>query len=88
MSFGFEWDLNKASANLSKHGVSFSEAASVFADPLSNGFGRYPLGRGEPVLHDRRIEPRPAAIRLLHRPRRSVPRHQRAASDKQGKDTI
>jgi uncharacterized DUF497 family protein len=35
MSLGFEWDLNKASANLSKHGVSFSKAASVFADPLS-----------------------------------------------------
>ena len=30
----FEWDNNKASKNLSKHGVSFSEAQSVFDDPL------------------------------------------------------
>jgi len=35
VSFGFEWDLNKAAVNLAKHGVSFVEAASVFTDPLS-----------------------------------------------------
>lgn len=29
----FEWDANKAAANLRKHGVSFGEAATVFADP-------------------------------------------------------
>jgi uncharacterized DUF497 family protein len=31
----FEWDLNKATGNLRKHGVSFTEAATVFDDPLS-----------------------------------------------------
>lgn len=31
----FEWDPNKAAANLRKHGVSFDEAATVLADPLS-----------------------------------------------------
>ena len=31
----FEWDPVKADLNLHKHGVSFHEAASVFADPLS-----------------------------------------------------
>ena len=31
----FEWDSEKASDNLSKHGVSFEEAATVFRDPLS-----------------------------------------------------
>jgi hypothetical protein len=31
----FEWDPNKASQNLLKHSVSFNEAATVFADPLS-----------------------------------------------------
>ena len=31
----FEWDPEKASENLSKHGVSFEEAATVFRDPLS-----------------------------------------------------
>lgn len=28
----FEWDVRKAAANLRKHGVSFDEAATVFAD--------------------------------------------------------
>jgi uncharacterized DUF497 family protein len=30
----FEWDPNKASENLRKHRVSFTEAASVFGDLL------------------------------------------------------
>jgi uncharacterized DUF497 family protein len=35
MQLIFEWDQNKARTNLVKHGVSFAEAATVFADPLS-----------------------------------------------------
>ena len=35
MALGFEWDETKAGANLTKHGVSFEEAATVFGDPLS-----------------------------------------------------
>jgi uncharacterized DUF497 family protein len=35
MSFTFEWDDEKAAENLTKHGISFSEASTVFADPLS-----------------------------------------------------
>jgi len=35
MSLSFEWDADKASGNLAKHGVSFAEASTVFADPLS-----------------------------------------------------
>lgn len=31
----FEWDNAKASSNLAKHGVSFEQATSVFADELS-----------------------------------------------------
>jgi len=31
----FEWDSEKARQNLSKHGVSFEEASTVFDDPLS-----------------------------------------------------
>ena len=31
----FEWDAQKASDNLAKHGVSFAEAATVFADPMA-----------------------------------------------------
>jgi uncharacterized DUF497 family protein len=30
----FEWDHNKASSNLKKHGVSFEEAATIFNDPM------------------------------------------------------
>jgi hypothetical protein len=30
----FEWDQKKAKLNLSKHGVSFEEAKTVFNDPL------------------------------------------------------
>jgi hypothetical protein len=31
----FEWDANKARANLAKHTVSFPEATTVFGDPVS-----------------------------------------------------
>ena len=31
----FEWDNRKAAENLRKHGVSFDEARTAFADPLS-----------------------------------------------------
>ena len=30
---GFEWDADKARANLAKHGVSFAQAVEAFADP-------------------------------------------------------
>lgn len=35
MDGAFEWDPHKAEVNLQKHGVSFGEAATVFADPLA-----------------------------------------------------
>ena len=31
----FEWDAAKAASNIAKHGVSFFEAATVFADPFA-----------------------------------------------------
>ena len=34
----FEWDQNKAEANLRKHKVSFDEAVTVFYDPLAATF--------------------------------------------------
>ena len=30
----FEWDDEKAAANIAKHGISFDEAKTVFDDPL------------------------------------------------------
>jgi uncharacterized protein len=34
----FEWDAKKADTNIKKHGISFSEAATVFGDPLAITF--------------------------------------------------
>ena len=31
----FEWDSKKAASNVAKHGISFAEAATVFADPMA-----------------------------------------------------
>jgi uncharacterized DUF497 family protein len=38
MDLWFEWDATKAETNLSKHGVSFQEAQTVFLDPLARIF--------------------------------------------------
>ena len=38
MNLRFEWDSRKAAANLSKHGVQFEEALTVFGDPLAKIF--------------------------------------------------
>ena len=38
MSLKFEWDRRKAASNLSKHGVPFEEALTVFADGLARIF--------------------------------------------------
>jgi len=35
MRLNFEWDDEKAKANLKKHGISFDEATTVFIDPFS-----------------------------------------------------
>ena len=39
MSYGkcmeFEWDDEKDASNITKHGVSFHESATVFGDPLA-----------------------------------------------------
>ncbi len=35
MGLEFEWNPAKAEANQKKHGVSFEEASTAFADPLS-----------------------------------------------------
>jgi hypothetical protein len=43
----FEWDSTNAASNLAKHGVSFSEAATVFADPMA-----IYLGDGTGTVYD------------------------------------
>jgi len=34
----FEWDSNKASENVQKHGVTFQEVSTIFGDPLAITF--------------------------------------------------
>jgi uncharacterized DUF497 family protein len=48
----FEWNSDKASRNIKKHGVSFNEAASVFADPLGMDFPdpQHSLGESRYVM--------------------------------------
>lgn len=38
MPLKFEWDDEKASSNVRKHGVEFDEAMTVFGDPLAETF--------------------------------------------------
>ena len=35
MSLGFEWDVQKVASNVTKYGVTFEEASTVFGDPLA-----------------------------------------------------
>lgn len=49
----FSWDARKALANLKKHGVSFEEAATVFADP--NGLDYDDTEHSESELRSVRI---------------------------------
>jgi uncharacterized DUF497 family protein len=38
MSLRFDWDVKKAVLNARKHGVTFDEAQTIFADPLTTIF--------------------------------------------------
>jgi uncharacterized DUF497 family protein len=46
----FEWDERKAAANHAKHGVSFEEAVTVFADPNALDGPDLRHSEGEPRL--------------------------------------
>ena len=35
LDLDFDWDEDKATANVKKHGISFEEAKTVFGDPFS-----------------------------------------------------
>jgi len=48
MSLEFEWDSNKAKANLINHGIGFQEALTVFADPLAHIFEDEDRSEAEP----------------------------------------
>jgi uncharacterized DUF497 family protein len=48
MATEFEWDKSKADANFQKHGVTFEEASSAFANPLAAIFEDDAHSEGEP----------------------------------------
>jgi uncharacterized DUF497 family protein len=47
MGLTFEWDSEKDRRNIEKHGVSFSEASTVLADPLTITIGDPEHSAGE-----------------------------------------
>jgi uncharacterized DUF497 family protein len=49
----FEWDDDKAEANLEKHGIAFSFAVRVFSDPFSTTVADLRKDYGEPrwIVH-------------------------------------
>jgi uncharacterized DUF497 family protein len=95
----FEWDPKKAAANFVKHGVSFDEATTVFADPGAlDGpdvghsaeearflrAGRSILGRVLVVAYTRRKAAHGEAIRIISARRAS--RKERTAYGREVED--
>ena len=54
----FDWDSKKAASNIRKHGVTFEEAVTVFADPFA-------VIVEDAVYHDRQILIGMSSKRLL-----------------------
>jgi hypothetical protein len=96
MDLIFEWDRRKALSNAAKHGVTFTEAATAFADPLSvtvsdprhSGsetrlavFGQSDRGRFVAVMYTERWN----AIRIISA-RLMTPRERRAYETGGGHD--
>ena len=71
MALVFEWDLDKARANVRKHGVTFEEAATVFADPLSVTIPDPDHSVGEARFLDLGLSRRSASCSSIHRARGS-----------------
>lgn len=89
----FAWDARKAARNLQKHGVSFEEAATVFADPEAlewedlehshqeNRFKRLGISAGGRVVilvySHRRLKDGQEALRIITA-RRASPKEREA----------
>ncbi len=74
----FEWDPEKAAANLRKHHVSFHDAATVFADPLSTTYPDPDHSEGEARYLIIGASESGALLVIAHnRARRLGPDHQR-----------
>jgi len=89
----FEWDPKKASVNLTKHGVSFEDASTVFADPNAMDGGDLQHSAGELRFSPARtVEVGHGLDGRVHfeeyRKWRNDPNHQRAASEPEGKSGV
>ena len=69
MVLRFEWDPEKAAANLDRHGVSFKEASTVFGDPLGRIVDdpRHSVGERRFVLMGRSDQQRLLAVMFTER---------------------
>ena len=66
MALGFEWDPAKAAVNLTAHGVSFEEASTVFADPLSTTIADPEHSLGEERLVIFGVSARGRVLAVMH----------------------
>ena len=69
--FTFEWDDQKAASNLQKHGVSFDEAVSVFADGLALTFADTDPFRSEDRSRTYGISNKGRLLVVVHTERRN-----------------
>ncbi|HMH18728.1 MAG TPA: BrnT family toxin [Burkholderiales bacterium] len=84
----FEWHPEKASDNLSKHGVSFEEAATVFRDPLSATGADPDHSVGEERFVTFGVSEWPSARRRSYGARGYNPNHHSASRDTGRKETL
>ena len=73
VDYVFEWDPAKASANARKHGVTFDEASSTFADPLAMLIPDHDHSEGEEryLLLGMSVRERLLVVALSERPPRT-----------------
>ena len=62
----FEWDPEKAALSLSKHGVSFDEASTVFGDPLATTVPDPDRSESEERLFTTGLSSRPRVLIVWH----------------------
>ena len=89
MSLRFEWDPKKAKTNQSKHGISFEEALTVFANPLARIFPDEEHSVDEPARDHHRLL-RTASINPgeLYRHRQPGANFQRTQGDASGTERL
>ena len=85
----FEWDADKATSNLTKHGVAFAEAMTVFADQLEMMIPDPVHSEAEMRFVSVGLSEAGRLIgRQLHGTRSADSNHQRAEGNSQGAQSI